>query len=206
MADIITNLVHVPADIKSTWKDMGDGTHALVIYIGNEGDDISGAQVVMTSPHHEVHEGETYQASYKSPDASAVADDGTVDILLRNGADVGAHLVWHCAAGGDAEVAFYEGTTTSDVGTNLAESNVNRTSRNEATLQVTHTPTVSAVGELLSNYLIPGGSGAIAGGGAIRSSTEWILEKGKTYLLRATNRAGTAQPMSVVVQWYEEEG
>jgi hypothetical protein len=213
MADIVTLMTQIPETIKSTWHDMGDGTHALVVYaltrlVDGEGNALStdseGALTVILYPHHEVHSGRMYQASYKSPDDSAIADNASLDMLLVVGSTRTPHIVFAVAAGGDVEVLFYEDTTVSNAGTALVENNMNRTSNHVSTVAATHTPTVSGVGTLLADYLIPGGQGPRAGGGTARESTEWILEKGKTYLIRATNRSGGAQPVSITAQWYEE--
>ena len=206
MVDKITRLVQVPEGIGSTWKDMGDGTHALVVYIGNKEDKMTGALTTITYPHHEVHSGSTFYASYLSPHGSEIANDASLDILIQNSATKGSHLFWQVGAGGNAELLFYEDTTTTNLGTALAESNMNRASVKVAGTVVTHTPTVSAAGTLLANYFLPGGSGPKSGGGGVRQGTEWILEKSKVYLLRVTNRSGSAQMQSVVVEWYEESG
>jgi hypothetical protein len=207
MADINrTQGSQVPTSTQTKLKDMGDGTHAEVIYVGDIGltsDDITGAQAVIPTEHYEVHEGETFQSSYKSPDDGAIADNASLEILLQTGSAY-PHMTFSVAAGGDCEVLFYEDTTTSDVGTALVENNMQRYSTNVATLTATHTPTVSGVGTLLHNSFEPGGRGPQAPGGTGRSNTEWVLDINTVYLVRATNRAGTAQPMSIVVQWYEE--
>jgi hypothetical protein len=51
--------------------------------------------------------------------------------------------------------------------------------------------------------LIPGGAGGNARGATARQDTEWIFAPGKRYLIRAQNVAGTAQAMSITVQWYQ---
>lgn len=168
-------------------------------------DDITNSLQMIDVVHHEIHEGETYQASYKSPDASNIADNGTIDILVKTGAKY-CHLAFEIAAGGDAEILLYEDTTTSNDGTPLVEHNMNRGIADSATAAAFHTPTVTDVGTLLENRFVPGGAGGNSqgGSGTIRPGTEWILNINKNYLVRGINRAGTAQPMSNIVQWYEE--
>jgi len=207
MADIdIKQTEQLPGSTQTKYKDMGDGTHAEVLYVGDVGltsDDITGALSTIDTVHYEVHEGETFQSSYKSPDDGAIADNASLDMLLVTGANY-AHLTFSVAAGGDCEVLFYESTVTSNDGTALAENNMQRYSTNTATVTATYTPTVSNVGTLLHNSLQPGGRGPQAPGGTSRAETEWVLKTGTKYLIRATNRAGTAQPVSIVAQWYEE--
>lgn len=218
MPDLITLLRKIPEGVETRWADMGDGTHALVVYIGdglvqladNDGNPLSvdneGALTVISYPHHEIHSGSMYEAAYKSPEASDIADNANLDILIQVGAARTNHTVFDVSAGGDCEVFLYEGTTTSDVGTAMSEVNLNRASTRTSGTTVTHTPTVSAVGVQLTNYWIPGGTGPKSGGGGStpRPGTEWIFDKGETYLIRTTNRAGAAKPVGVVIEWYEE--
>lgn len=53
---------------------------------------------------------------------------------------------------------------------------------------------------------VAGGTSASApgGGSTVRANTEWIFKPNASYMIRGINRAGTAQPMSVIVQGYEE--
>jgi hypothetical protein len=84
--------------------------------------------VGMDYPHHKVHEGDTWESSYKSPDASPIADNASLDILIVVGAER-AHFTFEGACGGDAELLLYEGTTASANGTRLADANMNRRRR-----------------------------------------------------------------------------
>lgn len=183
----------------------GGRVNAVLVGGGEESqtDEITGALVTIPVVHHEVHEGETFTSSYKSADGAPVADNGTVDLLLQTGAKY-AHLVFGVACGGDLEIALYEGTTVSNLGTPLAENNMKRYSAKTATVAVTHSPTVTLVGTLLLNRFVPGGTGPQAVGSTSRENTEWVLKASTIYLIRGINRAGNAQPMSTVAQWYEE--
>lgn len=158
---------------------------------------------IINSPHHENHEGNHYEASYKSPDGADVGDNDNLDILIVTGAQV-AHMVWDIGAGGDAEVFHYEGVTTSDNGTLALQANTNRLSVNTAVTIIYHTPTISNLGtQLPPNSYLPGGTGGNAGGGTRDHDVEWILKKNTKYLLRVTNRSGQAQPIGTILQWYE---
>lgn len=204
MADLLHTLFKDQIDVR--YKDVGDGTHALVISFANGDflfDEEVGGLIITDSVHNEVHEGMMFQASYRSPDASDVADNGTLDLLVRVGAD-NIHTAFEFVAGGDAEHAIYEGTTVTDsnFGTALSENNMNRGSIITTDVQVTHTPTINSIGTLLHNMFLPGGTGGQALGASIRTGTEWILAANTTYLLRLINRAGTAQPLCIVLQWY----
>jgi hypothetical protein len=154
-------------------------------------------------PHHKVHEGDTWESSYKSPDASPIADNANLDILIVVGAER-AHFTFEGACGGDAELLLYEAATASANGTRLADANMNRNALNGPTTATYHSPTVTAAGNQLRNTFLPGGTRQQATGGTTRTGTEWILRTNTTYLLRLTNRAGSAQPASLAVQWYEK--
>lgn len=168
-------------------------------------DPLAHALVTISYEHHEVHEGKTFFASYKSPDGADVADNGALRFFLVGGARY-SHIVFVASAGGDAEINFYESTACSSPGTPLQAHNMNRNGTMTPSLQVLHTPTVSDSGTRLVNELIPGGTGgAQTPGGAARPGTEWILAPGTDYLVEVINRAGSSQPISIAVQWYEKE-
>ena len=185
----------------------GPAQPVVVVGAGRGAEDEStGALSTISFVHHEVHEGNTFQASYKSPNAAPVADDAVLDLLLIAGDLAEPHIVFSIACGGDCEVELYEGTTVTDNGAALGAFNMHRHLADEkfATMAMFQGPTVNVIGLRLLNTLLPGGTGpSQSAGGITRQDTEWVLHPGVTYLLRATNRAGAAQPMSILVQWYE---
>lgn len=153
--------------------------------------------------HYKVHQGDTFQATLYS---GSVANNGSMDIIISlTGTAEQAHIEWAVASGGTSEVRFYEGVTGSNYGGVLLSHNLNRDSNKTPTIGVFQNPTITVDGLLLFNFLNPGGAGGNAQGGEFRLGTEHILAPGKRYRLVAYNRAGTAQPMSVGVQWYEED-
>lgn len=166
-------------------------------------DAVTGALVTITLPHHEVHEGEAFVASYKSPDASPVADNANLDLRFATTTKV-AHVTFQVAGGGDFEFFLYEAGNVTG-GTALSEVNMNRISSNASTITVTHTPVVNTLGTQLENFFIPGGKAAGSNGGAGGRVLEWNFATSTTYLFRLTNRAGTAQPLGIVIEWYEED-
>lgn len=169
------------------------------------GDADTGALTFMSIAHYRIHAGDMFQASYKSPNASPIADDANLDLLFIANDTKSAHLIWQLAAGGDAELLFYEDTVTSNDGTELNEVNLKRISTKVAGETTFHTPTISDVGALLDNSLLPGGTGGNAGGtGDGFGSREWILKPNTKHLIRLTNRAGNPQSMSTILRWYED--
>ena len=166
-------------------------------------DDITGALAVIPVVHHEVHEGSTFQASYKSPEGGDIADNAVLDILIVTNAYKWPHLTFTASAGGDAETFFYEGVTITDVGVAVPIRNMKRSSARTPNLHIYHTPVV-VVGTQLRNALLPGGRKNASGGGIERENTEWILERSTNHLIRLYNRSGGAEPMGIIMQWYEE--
>jgi hypothetical protein len=166
-------------------------------------DETTGALLGIDVPHHEIHEGESHLASYKTPDASPLADNGTIAFAFVVGAKE-CHVVAEGACGGDMEGELREGVTYTG-GTSLAIFNKKRASSSGATATLVRDPTVTGAGTLLENRFVPGGTGPQAAGGAGGQRNEWVLAPGRTYLYRITNRAGNNQPASMVVEWYEEE-
>jgi hypothetical protein len=165
-------------------------------------DAVTGTLTTITYPHHEVHSGSTFHISYFCPHDGLIANDANLDLRFTTGAKY-CHITWADSTGGDAESYLYEdGNVTG--GTDLAEVNVNRASTKTATAAGAHTPTVTTTGDLLQAIFIPGGTGPRSVGTQVLRGTEWILELNTTYLFRCTNRAGTAQQMGVMLQWYEE--
>ena len=86
----------------------------------------------------------------------------------------------------------------------MVEYNKNRASAKVNTATVIRDPTINNAGTLIENEFIPGGTGGNAIGGASEARAEWVFALNTLYLVRITNRAGNAQPMSLAIEWYEE--
>ena len=197
----------LPSD-KTRYVEIGSDVYALAVALagrrGNLTQDLTGALAVIAYAHHEIHGGSTFLVSYKSPDAANIPDNGTIAFVITVHAKY-AHMLFRAACGGDMEGELYEGTTvTAGTGVGMFEYNKNRASTKANTVGVRRDMTVVAAGTLLENEFIPGGTGGNAVGGASMARAEWILAPGTVYMVRVTNRAGNAQPMSLAVEWYEE--
>ena len=66
-------------------------------------DEITGALTTIELQHHEVHEGESFEASYFT---LSLANNASIDFRLPAGAKY-CHFVFDCSCGGNAEVQFY---------------------------------------------------------------------------------------------------
>lgn len=170
--------------------------------IGPAYDIITGAQLTIDVSHHEVHEGEMFHAEYTN---ASVSDAASVDVLLRTGAK-DAHTVFDVYAGGQARVYLYESVTVTTTGTAVTPYNMNRTYSLTPTVGISQTPTVLVGSTVLVNgRVLPGGaSQQTRVGGGVRQGVEWILKPDTNYLIRATNTSGSAVPINVVTEWYEE--
>jgi len=195
----------LPSTAKTRYAEIETGVYAQVVGAGAQ-DRVTGAPAVIDYAHHEIHSGSTFVASYKSPDASPVADNGTIIFILTTHAKY-AHILFRAACGGDMEGELYEGTTvTAGTGSAQAVYNKNRASTKTPTVGVRRGMTVATAGTLIENEFMAGGTGPQGVGGATASRAEWVLAPSTVYMVRITNRAGNAQPMSLAAEWYEESG
>ena len=130
----------------------------------------------ITTPHDAVHDGIMFEISYIF--ASVTAGGGTADILIINGSSKELHITMHVVSGAEAYMYLYENPTVTTVGTSLPIHDMNRTTFNSpVSTTAYHTPTIAAVGTLLSQSLIEGGTAGRAIGGQVRWGTEWILRR-----------------------------
>ena len=204
----LTQGEQLAASDRTRYAEIGAGVYALTVALagarGSYSQDLTGALTAILYAHHEIHSGSTFLCSYKSPDASPIADNGTIAFVVTTRAKY-AHVIFQAACGGDMEAEFYEGTTvTAGTGAAMVEHNKNRGSTKTPTVGVRRDMTVVGAGTLLENEFIPGGIKNQAVGGASTSRAEWVLAPNTVYMARVTNRAGNAQPMSLAMEWYEE--
>ncbi len=165
-------------------------------------DQTNGALIVIDAVHNNIHQGIMFQSDLVD---LILADDASLDLLIRVIANTSAHMRFHAAIGGDGQAFMYEDPTTSADGTPVARNNRNRFSSNTSDTLIFSGPTVTGVGDLLPTGIIPGGGAGTPGiGGQIGSFEEWMLAPAD-YLFKLTNKSGGAQPASVALDWYEPE-
>ena len=171
-------------------------------------DEVTQKPIFISFVHHEIHEGNTFQACQKTADGSPIADDASYDMLLITGNEAEPHLVFSAASGGICELIFYKDTTVSDNGALIPTQNMRQSLHgiNLNTLLAYTAPTITLVGTMMHIRLLPGGAGPgqSTSGSTIREDTEWVLAPNTNYLIRVTNRSGGAQPISILAQWYEK--
>jgi len=133
----------------------------------------------------------------------ALTDNSNGDILIQVGANE-MHCIYHVSAGGDAESILYEGVAFSDAGDALTSFNKLRSSTKTGDVSVTYNPVITDIGTAFPKHLIPGGGFILNPGGQNGSfDRETVLKPNTDYLLRITNRAGSTQPASSTLEWYE---
>jgi hypothetical protein len=174
---------------------------ALQVQIG-PGDVISNIPVVIMYEHHQLHEGETWQAGYGPAGILAAA---VVDHLVKV-ANVTAttrtpHIVFEVDSTSEVWIQIYETPTTTANGTPVTCFNRNRNTAGSPTTTIFITPTVTAAGTLITSAIV--GSGEKAGG-AGRDANEWDLKSNTNYLVRITGK--TPGNICMRFQFYEDMG
>lgn len=191
----------VTPGIQTLYRDFGDYTAEVVSLAPY--DSVSGAPYFLDVAHYEIHYGKMFHAEYAD---AAVADDGTVDVLLTVPEGTYPHTIFEVAVGGQSEVTLYESPIVSNTGTTIVPYNMNRPMTTTiATVGITHSPAITATGDYtLVHRIIPGGATVQTRvGGQSSKGVEWIFKPGTYYLLRITNTSGGAVPVSVMWEWYE---
>lgn len=160
----------------------------------------SEAVVVADEVHERVHRGQVFTFDYKSVDASPIADNASINVLIGVRDDP-LHCVFRFVGGGDFEYFLFESPTVTNVGTVVPIRNLNRYQGSTwPKARVWHTPTTSNDGTQLQGQWAPN---LLGGSQETRADTEWILQPNTRYLIRLTNRQGTAEPMGVEGVIYE---
>lgn len=160
----------------------------------------SGASVIVPLAHMHIHEGRMFEASYKTPDGNQLADNDSLDFLFRPNT-AHCHFSFGAIAANPIEVLFYESPTNTNVGASLNVIGLNRIRTLSPAAVCYRDPTISAVGNLLQNTLQVWGLSPLT---SAFPESPWVLRLNTDYLIRVTNRAGSAQDVGMVIQWFEE--
>jgi hypothetical protein len=164
-------------------------------------DKLSGANVSISLSSMHFHQGRMYEISYKTPDGSELADNAILDFLFRPNASR-SHFSFGAIAADPIEILFYENPTITNVGASLSVVGLNRI-RSIAPASVAYrSPTVSAVGDLIETNLQVWGLSPLVSAFA---EVPWLLNQDTDYLIRVINRAGSAQDVGIIMQWFEAE-
>jgi hypothetical protein len=153
--------------------------------------------------HQRNHDGRAYLAYKIAPDTAKLAAGASINIVLASPSGVYPHVTVNGMCAGDAELYFYEGTSTTG-GTSFTPINRNRNYAvsNPSQVAMVVNPTVVSLGTELDAQIVPGGSGKKAGGGS-SAILEYVLKPLTNYLFRLTNINGTSHTACLTLEWYE---
>jgi hypothetical protein len=158
------------------------------------------AGVMITLPHHRVHEGCMYSVSHIF---ETIAENASAEILLKTAKNKETHLNMAVSAEGKAFVFVYTEPTNSNPGTEIAITRFNQIRGPNSEATAYHSPTITDTGtELLRNYL-PAGSKGKTSGGAVKTGTEGILVRDTFYLFRVTSKKTGNATIGIEVVFYE---
>jgi len=167
-------------------------------------DDITSSIVSIEVGHHKIHDGKMFYAEHH--DAEMTDTDKIEMVLVTPNSDVRIHLIPGAGVTGEATLELFRDvvtTTPNGDGTVLTNDNRDENSSEEATLVVTHTPSISSDGDLRQTryYGSTGLAGTATSGDDIRGVNERILEKNTKYLLRLTAHGNIKG--RTYANWYE---
>lgn len=150
--------------------------------------------------HHHVHDGQSFIAAR---DTGSIANNATSDVLFITGSKQ-CHMNHIATADGAFLLNLYENTTYTAAGTPIVAFNRLRNSSNPSLAQVSHSPTISAVGLALPVEMVPGGNQS---GGATQGQDfdRFVLHQNSVYLFRLTNVSGNPSRAVLSLSWYEPE-
>lgn len=160
----------------------------------------SGGYRVISTEHAKIHDGKAFtHASIHL----ALANSGIYYHYINVPAGVYPHLrvVTIACEGSPFWCELYEAPTITADGTTAEIRNNNRASTTASTVTMFHAPTVTADGTLLDFSYVTG-TGA-SGGFGIEIESEWVLNAGTKYVVKATNKSGAARDFVLTLFWYE---
>ncbi len=190
----ITNAAGVPLGTEPRYIIDRDGDYTKVTTSGGL------VGVTVDYPHHENHSGNAYQITNSATLASGAASK--IFINTPAAASGIVHLIYQTRASGEANVKLYEFTEVSDIGTPKTPINKNRMSANVSATSISLTPTVTALGNLISEAHF--GSGQSQGGES-RGVHEFILRPLTSYFLNTVSEAANNDTFTEM-DWYEDSG
>lgn len=165
-----------------------------------------GAPVMVASEHHEIHCGDSYEAT----DNYSIPNSGTRDYLITVPNETGSgqsqklyHFLKIIESTSELEAVLYE-VTDSSGGMSIQSYNRNRNSALSDVLTITHSPTVTTLGNpIWGPWRIGVGR---TGESSLSRSRELILKNNTKYLLRLVNQETTVNNINVEFDYYVHPG
>jgi len=156
--------------------------------------------------HHEIHSGSAYRVWAQE---SVTANTLHTIALLTPNSTKQMHLQGLASSANSSELFFYElpNAPTAN-GTPLTPRNANRNYADNSSAQfVFEDSTLNLTANIVLAHTHIGSSGLRPNdpsfGGSSESRKEWVLKQNTWYALQVTDTSGSAQEISVVLDWYE---
>lgn len=162
-------------------------------------DEYTRTLVQLDFSHHEIHDGDMFYA--ECVNALMEENDKIELIFVTPNTTKWMHAFIGVSVTGATTLQIYEGVVTSNDGDAISEVNRNRNSSNEATVVITHSPTITNNGTLIQTKYCGATGKFSADGEDQRNENEWILKQNTKYLLCLT--AGASIKGKVFCNWYE---
>lgn len=136
----------------------------------------------------------------------SLADSGVQGMLIipTTAENILVRVHFGGSVGGDAVLEFYEDSTFSDNGTPLSIVNRNRFLDSPFGTTIFENPVESALGTLIFEGFVPGGTRKDSAGAEKIDALQWILDPDLNYYARVTNIAGQAEPVSIEFTFDED--
>ena len=147
-------------------------------------------------------DGLVFYAYSSKGDASPLADDASIDIVITPPATQAVGIGFVTRIGGDAEFRVYENVTAIVGGTLFVPRNRNRASTKVAQTGVIIQPTSVTTNGILYEEIIIGGSGGNAAGATLEGDYA-VLKPNTSYLFRLTNKSNQSRIAELFIQWVE---
>lgn len=180
-------------------------------YSGKGGMEIrSYAERTIEVEHSHIHEGISFHADTAN---EALANNGTIllELVVPSGTtDTPIHLkdIDVLVVGVPFKVELIESPTITTGSATITPRNRNRQltqASYPSILTIKTNPTGISAGTTLETFYVGGGTGnaGTKSGGNAKKSSEWMLKKGLTYLIRVTNLSGATNLCSISLDWSE---
>lgn len=161
------------------------------------------ALITVDFDHHELHAGNLYTAQYAPLNVGAGATVSMHLVTPPGSANVYAHTVFSISSELGATVQVFERPVVTVQGTPVVRQNHNRDVQADKPSQmlVFSQPTYNGGTPLIGDVI--GTSGGQSIGGSTRSQAEFILARGTSYVVAATNNGAQASDIVISALWYE---
>ena len=188
------------------------------VFPAGKSDAVTGASVTVDSPHHEIHDGNSYVCHY----SQTVSDTDDQSIIAFK---TGSLKYLHCSVSASCSTAavayIYEAPTITDnTGASLTVYNRRRVGTPTATTVIRTNTNPDEVGAMyftestmgnvtggtkIAHIPIIAGAGPKAVGGIARDTQEWILKLDTLYAFMLNSSSDADNVMWIEVDWYERE-